>query len=470
MEITKVQNKSFEKGSEQMKGSAGADFMEVFSQKLSVSKEKQKRTESNSPKTDSASGVPKDSGSKPTDEAAGKTGQLNAEEVQREDNSESVTSDEVYTEGENEEVQASEKTEETDQESGEQKQEDVPAVLNEELAALMWADVPAKQTEVNADPETSQDVVQKAGLEEKISSEAIHTMQQKPSAEESIGGQVIQPKQVPEGETQKSEGVSQTIGQNTVLSKNTAESSAAAGQAAKEQEPQEEQGKSQGQEDSGQWKDQAEFLKQMGTRQAGRKEIPAEEQKTVDFEELQKQVDSSIFWDAGQAVAKNVGGNQGMQYFTAPKSELPATVENQIKSGLEQGMQKGLQLFTIKIQPEGLGEVIVHLASAGGRLSMSIGVTNAETQKMLQSEMVQLKELLRPMNAEVKEVYQSQPDGFDMMNYQQAFYQQQRQQYYAKMQKVHRQFQSDMPEDIQGTPETATKAVRYAGEGLNAYV
>ena len=105
---------------------------------------------------------------------------------------------------------------------------------------------------------------------------------------------------------------------------------------------------------------------------------------------------------------------------------------------------------------------------------MSIGVTSEQTQKMLAGEMMNLKEMLRPLNAEVKEIYQSQTENFDMMTYQQNLSQQNRNLFYAGNNGGIRHYgsmQDEMPESreetkIPGIPgETA-----YTPGNWNAYV
>ena len=45
-----------------------------------------------------------------------------------------------------------------------------------------------------------------------------------------------------------------------------------------------------------------------------------------------------------------------------------------------------------------------------------------DTQKLLSSEMMHLKESLQPLNAEVQEIYHNSQGGMEMMNYEQGFF------------------------------------------------
>lgn len=143
------------------------------------------------------------------------------------------------------------------------------------------------------------------------------------------------------------------------------------------------------------------------------------------FQELQKRVDSGMYLDQSRVISKNLYGNTGIQKTLG--EQQGTALLNQVKSGIEQGIQKELQHFTIKLKPEGLGEIIVNMVSTGGKISMSIGVTNAETQKLLSSELANLKEALQPFNAQVQEIYHNGTGGMEFTNYQQSFYQQQNQ-------------------------------------------
>lgn len=219
-------------------------------------------------------------------------------------------------------------------------------------------------------------------------------------------------------------------------------------------------------------KDQAEVLKSMAQKPVADKEESTRKisTKPADVDKVQEQVDNKEFWNPQEAALRNLTGNNRTQYVDTKDVKESMPVPEQLTKGISQGISKGLQMFSIRLKPEGMGEVMVHLASAGGRIAMSIGVTSTETQKMLSSEMSNLKEMLKPLNAEVKEIYQSEPDGFDMMTYQQNFYQQQRQQYYAKLQSARHVNMAggEVEEDM--VRNEAVQSAAYVNGNLNAYV
>lgn len=218
-------------------------------------------------------------------------------------------------------------------------------------------------------------------------------------------------------------------------------------------------------------KDQSEVLKQMAAKPAANslKTPTAQTGRQIGVEELQKQVDEQTYMDTGAIAIGNISGS-----YEAPKTDnvkaAAQPVMDQMQAGLAKGITKGLDTFTIRLKPDGLGEILVHLESAGGRTLMSIGVTNAETQKILNAEMAELKEMLKPLNAEVKEIYQNQSDSFDMMMYQQNLFQQRQQQLYARMHTVYTGSGEQTKGITAAEPEQAGKETVYVTGGLNAYV
>lgn len=221
-------------------------------------------------------------------------------------------------------------------------------------------------------------------------------------------------------------------------------------------------------------KDQAGILKQMsgGNSVSQIQKTTEKAGKSANVEELQKYVDEQVFIDPGKLAARSLSGTY--EAGQMKQTEAPKPVMEQFQTGLERGISQKLDTFTIRLKPEGLGEILIHMEHAGDRIAMSIGVTSEQTQKMLAGEMMNLKEMLRPLNAEVKEIYQSQTENFDMMTYQQNLSQQNRNLFYAGNNGGIRHYgsmQDEMPESreetkIPGIPgETA-----YTPGNWNAYV
>lgn len=103
-------------------------------------------------------------------------------------------------------------------------------------------------------------------------------------------------------------------------------------------------------------------------------------------------------------------------------------VLEQLKTGLNQAVKHDLQEFTIHLKPEGLGDIVIKMASAGGKLTVNIGVTSSDTEKLINSQMMNLKEMLEPLHAEVGEVYHDSQAAMNFLEYGQDMQQQQNRQ------------------------------------------
>lgn len=148
-----------------------------------------------------------------------------------------------------------------------------------------------------------------------------------------------------------------------------------------------------------------------------------ETKEQISLEELQKKAEKNVFLPFERLVGARLSGSAGTQAAGNTAVTDAAPLPEQIRSGIEQGLEKQLSQFTIRLKPEGMGEILVHMASTGGKISLSIGVSNMETQKILSGEMMHLKETLAPLNAEVQEIYHNSQGGMDMMSHEQGFFQ-----------------------------------------------
>lgn len=154
-------------------------------------------------------------------------------------------------------------------------------------------------------------------------------------------------------------------------------------------------------------------------------ETPTE---TVDLEKLKKDAEEKGLNLMDRLTQARINGS-GTIHTADKAGEATATpVLNQLRTGLEQGIKDNLSEFTIKLKPEGLGEIVVHMASAGGKLTVDIGATSQETQKLINSQMAALKEMLEPLHAEVGSVSHSSQNAMEFLDFGQNQYQDQRQQ------------------------------------------
>lgn len=148
----------------------------------------------------------------------------------------------------------------------------------------------------------------------------------------------------------------------------------------------------------------------------------SQNQETVSLEDLQKKAEQNAFLPFERMVGAKLSGGSMTQVVSNQGVTDATPLPDQLRAGIEQGVEKNLNQFTIRLKPEGLGEILVHMTSTGGKVSLSIGVSNLDTQKLLSSEMMHLKETLQPLHAEVQEIYHNSQGGMDMMSYEQGFF------------------------------------------------
>lgn len=80
--------------------------------------------------------------------------------------------------------------------------------------------------------------------------------------------------------------------------------------------------------------------------------------------------------------------------------ELADQVQNEIKKNLKLGKNE----FTVKLKPEGIGEIVVKLSEDKNSVSLRIFAASAETAKLITSEVASLQEALKPLNASVVQI------------------------------------------------------------------
>lgn len=178
-------------------------------------------------------------------------------------------------------------------------------------------------------------------------------------------------------------------------------------------------------------KDQSEQMKNMGAGKRVQTVDEADGDEALDnqmLEELKKNSDGKGVTFMDKINVSRQGAFRGVPVMDNTASDIHTPAAEQLKAGMEQGLKRELTEFTIKLKPEGLGEIIVHMASAGGRTSVSIGVSNPETEKLVNSQMMSLKEMLQPLHAEVEEVYHNSQSGMNFAGFGQELYQNQGQQ------------------------------------------
>lgn len=117
----------------------------------------------------------------------------------------------------------------------------------------------------------------------------------------------------------------------------------------------------------------------------------------TDVEALQQAVDNGAYLPQSLTSAKELG-------MAAPHE---MEILRQVQTGILENLQKDKNEFTIKLKPEGLGAITVKMTELAGKISLTIITSTQQAQNALSGELNSLKEALRPYNAEVQQIVQS---------------------------------------------------------------
>lgn len=155
------------------------------------------------------------------------------------------------------------------------------------------------------------------------------------------------------------------------------------------------------------------------TPTAAGQETEAPQRKTIEIDRLQSEVDNGVHLQNTAYAAQTTGNIQNTAYAEQAE-EMAQSVTTQVEQGIVKGIQNGEEMFTVRLNPEGLGDVVVRLTKTqSGEMLLNLVVRNPETQKMMAAQVQALQTALQPLNVQVESVLTEQQDL--MMNYQQAF-------------------------------------------------
>ena len=111
-----------------------------------------------------------------------------------------------------------------------------------------------------------------------------------------------------------------------------------------------------------------------------------------DIEQLQAAVDTKQFLPAKAAGE------------TFAQSAQVQDIAQQLRTGILNNAVTGKSEFVVKLKPEGLGEITVHLSDDKSKISLSIMVADPQTAKLISNEVATLQNALRPLQAEVHQI------------------------------------------------------------------
>lgn len=179
----------------------------------------------------------------------------------------------------------------------------------------------------------------------------------------------------------------------------------------------------------------------------------------------------------------NVSSNAGVTEIELPKAETlsnPLFNEFNIAEQITDGVKANINLekseFTVKLNPEELGELTLKLIEENGKMVLDITAASEKTARMLNGDIAALRESVGSMNIEVREVTVSAPEEIQENNaqfnmtsqqfseQQRAFQNQQQQDnkpYYAAQHTVYGA--ETVPNDYAGR-------IKSAVDGLDTYV
>lgn len=188
----------------------------------------------------------------------------------------------------------------------------------------------------------------------------------------------------------------------------------------------------------------------------------------LNIDELQSKVDAGSFLMNTRA-ADFMTNVKGLQ---VPVS-APQLVQ-QIQTGITANLAEGKTEFTMKLTPEGLGELTVKLVEDAGKTVLHITASSVQTQKLLTSEIDNLRTVMRPYQVEVEPVtVQSKAEAgrqFSGQLGQQAFGEHQHGAYdgsHSNQASVWQQYAEDSQDD---DAQAAWFDPVLMSNGLNAYI
>jgi flagellar hook-length control protein FliK len=125
----------------------------------------------------------------------------------------------------------------------------------------------------------------------------------------------------------------------------------------------------------------------------------------LDIDALQQRVDTGAYM---QNTAINT---------TLPEPEpvsanrQPLPLASQLGEGVQKALANGEEQYTVKLNPEELGEVTIRLTRTAEGMRLDIVAQSAETQRLLAAEVDVLREAMKPLKVDVENIFTQQQDA-----------------------------------------------------------
>ena len=150
-------------------------------------------------------------------------------------------------------------------------------------------------------------------------------------------------------------------------------------------------------------------------------------------------------------------------------------ISEQITDGVKANLNLEKNEFTVKLNPESLGEVTIKLVEEGGKMVVNITAATESTAKLLNSDLTALRDSLGSLNLEIREVTVEAPESIEESI---AQFNMTSQQFSDRQRAFNNQQQDDKPyyahQDGAYVSEEITAdysgRVRTAVDGLDTYV
>ena len=127
-----------------------------------------------------------------------------------------------------------------------------------------------------------------------------------------------------------------------------------------------------------------------------------EEPQTVETTiNTEKKVESSFQLEAKKAEAAN----------------QPPKLMDQVEQGIRGNLKMDKNEFTIKLNPETLGEITVKLVHEDGKATLHIVTANGNTAQLINDELAALREAVRPMHIEVRQAIPTVEESGEMQQF-----------------------------------------------------
>ena len=125
-----------------------------------------------------------------------------------------------------------------------------------------------------------------------------------------------------------------------------------------------------------------------------------ENSQPPDIESLQADVNAGRFLRT-DSIATPQQPATPQQSAQVPSGEEMA---QQVKNSMTLNNLQGKNEFVVRLEPEGIGEIVVKLSEDKNRISLSILTTSTQTARLINNEVAALQSALRPLQAQVEEV------------------------------------------------------------------